>query len=322
MNVLLTDCCNSRCGCCFGAGVVRHVDTGKGRFMSMADFTFVLDFARRSEIETLSLLGGEPTLHPQFADILGLTADAGFNLKLFTNGIMSEENSRSVAGYPNGPRAVLVNVTSFTDYDPKQKAAVTRTLDICAPHAALGYTLHDERTDFTFLESLLDNHNVCRTLRLGIALPSATRSNRFVDPSQYEQLSTNIVALAQTCEKHDVLVELDCGFLLCMFSDQQLGQLTRAGVTLRFECSPIVDVGPDLQCWPCYPLYHLFRADLRDFSVRADAVSFFEDKMRSYRSFGVKQECAECRLLRRRQCAGGCLAHVISEFCGRATTST
>ena len=162
MNVLLTDCCNSRCGCCFGAGVVRHVDTGKGRF----------------EIETLSLLGGEPTLHPQFADILGLTADAGFKLKLFTNGIMSEENSRSIAGYPNGPRGVLVNVTSFTDYDPKQKAAITRTLDICAPHAALGYTLHDERTDFTFLESLLDNHNVCRTLRLGIALPSATRSNR------------------------------------------------------------------------------------------------------------------------------------------------
>lgn len=76
----LTDRCNLQCQHCYDG---RHAGRG---FLSEASFEAALDGAKREGIRHLSLTGGEPTLHPRFADFLRRIAEAGFTLGFVSNG--------------------------------------------------------------------------------------------------------------------------------------------------------------------------------------------------------------------------------------------
>jgi hypothetical protein len=78
--VELTDRCNLQCGHCPSG---RH---GGRAQLSIGLLAEVLAEARRSGIDHLAFTGGEPTLHPRFADIAGMTAQAGLDFSLVTNG--------------------------------------------------------------------------------------------------------------------------------------------------------------------------------------------------------------------------------------------
>jgi MoaA/NifB/PqqE/SkfB family radical SAM enzyme len=53
--------------------------------MTAADWTHVLDEAREYGVETVQFIGGEPTLHPDFGDLLAHALAAGLGVEVFTN---------------------------------------------------------------------------------------------------------------------------------------------------------------------------------------------------------------------------------------------
>lgn len=58
-------------------------------FISLADFTQRLDFLKRSNIHEIRLIGGEPTLHPQFPDLIRLAQQRGKHIVIFTHGLIA-----------------------------------------------------------------------------------------------------------------------------------------------------------------------------------------------------------------------------------------
>jgi MoaA/NifB/PqqE/SkfB family radical SAM enzyme len=76
----LTNRCNLRCRHCFEE---RHAGTGD---LSLEIIKKVLDEGKSNGIEELSFSGGEATIHPQFAEIVGLVCDAGYRFGLVSNG--------------------------------------------------------------------------------------------------------------------------------------------------------------------------------------------------------------------------------------------
>jgi uncharacterized radical SAM superfamily Fe-S cluster-containing enzyme len=56
--------------------------------MSFTDFVYVLNFLKKSRDPNVRLIGGEPTLHPNFLDFVDIVAqDELFkHLHIFTNG--------------------------------------------------------------------------------------------------------------------------------------------------------------------------------------------------------------------------------------------
>ena len=88
MNILITTRCNKNCSFCF---INDERDSRKD--ISLSDFKFCLDFASKSNIDSLYLLGGEPTIHPMFDQLIEMTANNGFKITLLSNFIFTEKIS-------------------------------------------------------------------------------------------------------------------------------------------------------------------------------------------------------------------------------------
>jgi MoaA/NifB/PqqE/SkfB family radical SAM enzyme len=76
----LTDRCNLRCGHCFEA---RHAGTGD---LPLALLEKVLREGKPCGIEQLAFTGGEPTIHPQFSEIIRRVGEAGVAFGFVSNG--------------------------------------------------------------------------------------------------------------------------------------------------------------------------------------------------------------------------------------------
>jgi len=57
------------------------------------DFDKALDFLLRSGIDQARLLGGEPTLHPEFVQLAESALRRGLRLLVFSNGLMPERRA-------------------------------------------------------------------------------------------------------------------------------------------------------------------------------------------------------------------------------------
>ena len=79
--VILTYNCNANCECC----IERNVHQ-KG-IISDESFDKALSFAKEKGLTSIFLHGGEPTLHPNIVEYAKKAKEAGFLVKMFTNGI-------------------------------------------------------------------------------------------------------------------------------------------------------------------------------------------------------------------------------------------
>lgn len=70
----------------------------------------------------------------------------------------------------------------------------------------------------------------------------------------------------------------------------------------------ILDILPNGQVVPCYPLAAVCSAPLPEARDAGWLRSRFQEKLRQYRSIGVFRECGICQLRQAQKCTGGCLA--------------
>jgi len=325
VNVLLTNACNRRCPYCFAAERISFPGVGKARrapappFIPRDAFDRVLAFARASRMMRLGVLGGEPSLHPEFPDLLEAAWGAGLETVVFTNGLWSERHLERVASLVgDGPRRrfrAVVNVNAPELAAAGQKESLDRFLGALGRHCTLSYNVYRPEFDAGFLVELIRRHRAQKRIRLGLAQPLAALPSEFVEVDDYARLTTSILSMAEVCDRNDVGIGFDCGFLLCAFTPEQIGRLTVAGVRFRASCAPALDVGTDLSVWACFPLSALSAGErLEDFPNAAALSKHFRERFgRLYRT-GVLDECTDCRHLRRRQCSGGCAAHVYRRF--------
>lgn len=87
-NLVISRVCNMNCPYCFAGGIMQ---TGRQPndqcFISRADFSARLGYLKRSGINSVRLIGGEPTLHPQICELIKEGLRAGMQILIFTHGI-------------------------------------------------------------------------------------------------------------------------------------------------------------------------------------------------------------------------------------------
>ena len=82
VDVYITSQCNRRCTYCF---LPTEFFTSGVR-MTMERFAGVVSWSRRNDVGEITLLGGEPSLHPSFADMVALASVQGMKVRVVTNG--------------------------------------------------------------------------------------------------------------------------------------------------------------------------------------------------------------------------------------------
>src|SRR5215470_5782055 len=82
VDVYISSQCNRRCTYCF----LPADFFSSGIKMSLEEFSGAVDWSRRYGISEITLLGGEPSLHPAFPAMVRLAHDRGLQVRVVTNG--------------------------------------------------------------------------------------------------------------------------------------------------------------------------------------------------------------------------------------------
>src|SRR5579875_3686647 len=82
VDVYITSLCNRHCTYCF----LPQEFFSSGTRMSLDGFAGVVTWSLREGVSEITLLGGEPSLHPQFGDMVSHAAAHGLAVRVVTNG--------------------------------------------------------------------------------------------------------------------------------------------------------------------------------------------------------------------------------------------
>jgi radical SAM protein with 4Fe4S-binding SPASM domain len=245
----------------------------------------------------------------------------GFEVRMFTSGIMSEAKRDAIAAVwaKHADRKVhfIVNLNHPSETPAAQQTAQAAFLERAAERASLSFNIYREDFDLTFAFEAIAKHGLTRRIRLGLAHPiaAADDDNQYVGPAGYRHVADRLASFAADFERERVTPGFDCGFPICMFRDAELGAFVKLGATFHWMCGPIVDIGPDLDLWPCFPLSHLRGKSLYEFDSLTEIITMLADDVRQRRGerIGIFNECQECSLRERRLCNGGCQTYVLRE---------
>lgn len=244
LNLLLTLDCSLNCEYCFA----QSLREGKGRHsLSLAELETIvstLDPAR----DAIRLMGGEPTLHPQYAQILESLKEQGFWVIVFTNGLQPVLNQTA----PCLPDEILLNLNDWEFYSHAQQAAIHGNLEALGSRIGLGFTITQPDFDLSQHSWLIQQYRLRPVIRLGLAQPVVGGHNHYLPDGDLANAHHAVAGWVAKLAREQIRVNLDCGFMRCHFSESEIEALVRAGTVLNFHCEPTVDIGPGLRVWRCF----------------------------------------------------------------------
>lgn len=320
-NILLTQRCVRSCPYCFAK---KHMEGSvQDECLKWEDLIYLADLQEIGGYREMRFLGGEPTLHPHFPDFVAYSLKRNFRVVTFTSGIMSDKILAGIREIylkipeASGRFSFLCNIN-----DPKiSPAAETERLHLFltefGKHVSPGFNIYENDFDLGFFADFINRYGLVRTLRLGVAHPIYKKDNSYIAARDLAVVLRRIASFYPVFSRLNISVGLDCGFPLCGLSDSELGVMHKFSKgSLKFRCEPILDIGPDMTVWPCFPLSSVKVRKVYDFnSIREMGEYYhkFHGEV-SAEAGGIFPECDECFDRARGLCSGGCKAHILNQL--------
>lgn len=298
-NISITLECNMNCPHCFAKAT--QVET---KNMSREVFLESLDFLERSGIKQVRLLGGEPTLHPDFDWFLAQILARKLPLFLFSNGFMPKATLKSLEKFTPENLSILINANpleqSFSHINKKLEEVFRRF----NRSVKLGYTIRAKNPNLDFLTSLIEKYSLKKSIRLGLANPCLNSENDFLPAKDYKAIGNSIYEFYLKIKNKHIQIDFDCGFVACMFPEDFLIVYLEK---ITNSCGAIPDILPDGSVISCYPLASFHRLKLIPESTAKELNERLDGAAEMYRNIGIFPECSTCQFKASNLCSGGCL---------------
>jgi radical SAM protein with 4Fe4S-binding SPASM domain len=317
-NILLTEKCVRSCPYCFAK---KHMEGSAISGLSWDNLLYIADFLDISGHRKVSLLGGEPTLHPLFVDFTTYLIARNFHVNVFTSGIMSAQKLKECRRYLSGLTLDRLSFTCNMNHPDlstmKETEKIHAFLSAFGHLTTLGYNIYHTGFDFTFLIQLINEYNLVRHIRIGLAHPIPGEVNAYIPTEEIKDIARRFAGFFDLFERFGISPGFDCGMPMCIFTEEELGRLLKLNRgTVSFGCGPAIDIGPDMQVWSCFPLSNVHKRSLYEFNSMQEIDSFYKElhtKIRQERA-GVFEDCDNCRYRLNDVCRGGCIAHSLNRF--------
>jgi len=314
-NVLLTEKCVRACPYCFAK---EYLKESKENMLSWEDLIYIADLFEASNEKHLSLLGGEPTLHPDFVDFVMYLIQRDFSVNIFTNGILSNEKLETAKAYllkiPVEKLSFVCNYNHPNTSTANETKQINKFFKTFSKYISLSFNLYQKDFDFTFLVDAINKYGLKKHIRLGLAQPIPGQKNECLTLNEIRGIAEHLRKQLELLEHHRISIGFDCGMPLCIFSNEDIGRLFKLNKgKVAFSCGPAIDIGPDMQVWACFPLSNYEKKSLYDFDHVNEIKKYFSNQNHDLRKDkkGIFEECATCVYFAENLCMGGCLAHLI-----------
>ncbi len=318
-NIVVSSVCNLKCPFCFAGQFLDAARLEAGSvFISVEAFEERLEFLDRSGINEIRLIGGEPTLHPHFPELIARARQRSQHIVVFSHGLMPERAVASLEAIPKEACTVLVNMNAA------QLAEAGRTHRLLQQRMEVlvrlgqrvlpGYTIYASRFDLDPLLAIIEQVDCRREIRVGLAQPILDGNNTYLHPKQYRFVGARLAEFARRAADHQVKLAFDCGFVRCMFDDNDRDILKRCGTDFASHCNPILDIAISGEVIHCFPLTEKVQLQANSGLDAGEMRTALSARTRVYRSAGIYPECSACRYKRSGECSGGCLGIVLRRF--------
>ena len=319
-NVLLTETCVRSCPYCFAKQYMSENDVNDS--LTWDNLIYIADFLEASDEHHISLLGGEPLLHPLIAEFIIYLSHRGFYVTVFTSGIMADGKFDDFARkiLEKGPELRLSFVCNVNDPNLSKKSELEKArkfLSVFGERCSLSFNIYRLDFNMDFLLDYIVEYGIGRHIRLGLAHPIPGAKNLYIQPKDFHIVKEKLMQSFEKMASLDIIPGFDCGFPMCMFSDSDLGKIYKYTLgQISFQCGPAIDIGTDMSCWACFPLSDFHKKSIFDFNSYRELHDFYENKMQEIRNDvrGLYPECDHCEQHKHGVCSGGCLAHILNNF--------
>jgi MoaA/NifB/PqqE/SkfB family radical SAM enzyme len=221
VDVYVTSQCNRRCTYCF----LPSEFFASGARMSLDAFSGVVTWCLRHGVGEITLLGGEPSLHPSFAEMVAIASGQGLEVRVVTNGARRFRRlmEDGVIGPDNLSRvAVSLDTLDETVQDGLRGRGARRdamdTIELLGQQGVLfDINVTGVRSVLGGLEELIRYADKagCRRVNVhwpsSIGLGSKLAADQIPDAMEWLDLVTAISKRAE--RRPDLFVEIERGFL-------------------------------------------------------------------------------------------------------------
>ena len=211
-NIIINNYCNLKCPYCF-ADDIKH---DKPKNMSLKEFKSILEFI--GYYEHISILGGEPTLHPKIEQFLNLAYQYSSAIEipctLFSNGAKLLPLLPWFYEHQDLMRIIFnYNSPQFQPKESYEKAEIifkdVYTHNSMNTMFVLGCNIHPLCTDYSFLWNIVDKYDI-KVIRVAAASPGGVlMAQRAVKEEYYQRLKPIYLQFIKDAIAHNVALNFD-----------------------------------------------------------------------------------------------------------------
>lgn len=325
-NIVVTTYCNLRCPYCFAS---EMIDTERTKNVSPERFKQLLEWIG-ADTDRIGLIGGEPTLHPQFSELLKLAKEYSATSKrntwfwMFTNGVYFEqyldELPENLEVWVNVNQPQAMTKEQFTKMMHTLQAIKDRGWFEIPGHptkAIVGCNICKEIDDYSFIWNVVKRFDL-KIIRMSVVAP--TRPELWEDKDKYYlMMKPKFLQFCKDAKECGVKLYQDCNQIpLCYYEPEELefvNSVLTEPVQLHL-CPTKIDITPDFYASPCFGIYQLF--DCSKFETYKQLETFIKGRvMLPHIDANNGGICAGCEKKDLLICQGGCFGFSKDEFARR-----
>ena len=311
-NIILTEYCNLNCSYCFANKMIDESDINNKNISLEQLKTILLWLAPTASSSDFSfgLIGGEPTLHPQFKEILHLVNDFNEMTKsnsiIFTNGLTLDKYIHLIGS----STSILVNVNKLNLNQNKKLIEGLNLVDglnwFNNRQVTLGCNLYLEEQNYNYFWDIVDKYPSIQIVRMSVTAPNSQdlKTNKEL---YYLSMKENFLNFLKQAKDRNIKISYDCNQIpLCFFSDKEKELILSLGDYDLF-CSPVIDITPDFKATCCFGVYNT-PIDCFKFNNLEELKRYFQSQMTLKTINNNNSMCKDCEKIQLLQCQGGCLS--------------
>lgn len=325
-NIMITKKCNLKCSYCFANEFVNKDE----KDMSIENFIKAVDFITTNPDERIGLIGGEPTIHPKFKQMLEILIDDErvHEVTLFTNGINLEKYFKQLSNYKFN---LLINCNSPNDIGENTYSKFFKNLDSLVnkyymkDKITLGINMYKENFEYDYILELLKKYKF-KHVRTSISTPNTDNLKSIDSIKYFNDMKQSVLNFYYTLLENDIIPFYDCNSLpACITTDREKDELYNLLEKLEDEdknllcditnCEPVIDILPDLNAIRCFGLSKWNKVSIDEFDDIFELKAYFSNLFDVYGYNIVSSpHCKDCHRRKVAKCTGGCLVFKIDKI--------
>jgi len=328
---MVTEKCNLRCPYCFAEEFVNHTP----REMTLEDYREALDFVLSDPgDQQVGIIGGEPLLYTHIEEALRLALEDPRTdpVMIYTNATQLERLPADILEHRKF--RMLVNCNSPEDMGEKAWEKMYGNLwRFQNEHSGdgrfrLSVNLYKPDFDYSYVMYMAQEMKF-DVIRLSVSVPQKGDLKGKTPLEYFHEMK--LISMRFVCDmiRMGVITGFDCNFLpACVLTDEEYDsvkgpkEVFRQALDRRYSqtfwqraivcdihnCTPVIDVLPDLQAIRCFGLSEHTKQNIRDFrNIKQLKQHYVETVDRPAHGIWTSDECRDCGRRETAECSGGCL---------------